>query len=331
MMSNFETELIPLPSISAQPWQTEEDKKLEGLVAKFGGKNWSSIADSLSGRTGKQCRERWRNHLDPSITKEPFSKDEDILIVSMVQEMGTKWAKIAKSLPGRTDNAIKNRYYSSLLKKPHERRLNRFTSHEDELIISIVRQLGTRWTEVSNYLPGRTPKSVKNRYYSALKKAHSSIAPGEMSSQDQEYYSSNGSLVATSPDDSSCESDGDDSISVDDQVNTNNFVLTPETKGICATTPPHSPLLKVTPLPHIHTQTFQGSGAAKIESFFSAAAHIQTAAAAMTKQQLQQQQNIPTMHQQLVALTTGLPEQDMVISAVLCLCDWTATGAFRQN
>jgi len=79
------------------------------------------IANSLRGRIGKQCRERWHNHLNPDVRKDAWSQEEDALIFDLVEQHGTKWATIAKTLEGRTDNAIKNRYYSSL-KKHHEQR-----------------------------------------------------------------------------------------------------------------------------------------------------------------------------------------------------------------
>jgi len=68
----------------------------------------------MSGRSGKQCRERWRNHLSPGIRKDAFTTEEDRIILRMVKDVGTKWSLMAKALPGRTDNAIKNRYNSSL-------------------------------------------------------------------------------------------------------------------------------------------------------------------------------------------------------------------------
>jgi hypothetical protein len=62
-------------------WTKEEDEKLRGLVETIGPKNWSSIAKYFSGRIGKQCRERWHNHLNPDIKKDKWTDDEDRTLI----------------------------------------------------------------------------------------------------------------------------------------------------------------------------------------------------------------------------------------------------------
>ena len=78
------------------------------------------MAKSLPGRIGKQCRERWHNHLDPKVSKRKWTVEEDSLIVKLHLVHGNRWCDIAKKVTGRTDNAIKNRFNSNLRKRLNE-------------------------------------------------------------------------------------------------------------------------------------------------------------------------------------------------------------------
>jgi hypothetical protein len=90
------------------PWSREEDRWLSLLVREKGQNSWVTISETIGQRTAKQCRERWHQNLKPTLNHLPISKDEGEFIERCVMEQGQRWADIARRMPGRSDNSIKN-------------------------------------------------------------------------------------------------------------------------------------------------------------------------------------------------------------------------------
>jgi hypothetical protein len=95
---------------SKHKFTAEEDARLAAIVARQGESNWKRIAAQLGGRNCRQCRERWKNYLDPNLSKAPWTVQEDALLLAMYREHGSRWTVIAKEFPARTDVNCKNRW-----------------------------------------------------------------------------------------------------------------------------------------------------------------------------------------------------------------------------
>ena len=115
----------------AAHWTQQEDKAVFTMVQEKGIRKWSEIARMLNAqelnpackeRTGKQCRSRWLNHLDPSINKSPWTPDEEKQLIWLQTQLGNKWSEISRRMKGRTDNDVKNHYNSLLRKRDRTKR-----------------------------------------------------------------------------------------------------------------------------------------------------------------------------------------------------------------
>ncbi|KAL9237300.1 hypothetical protein vseg_011867 [Gypsophila vaccaria] len=163
-------------------WSPEEDQKLQEFVLQFGVTSWTSLpANAGLQRNGKSCRLRWMNYLRPGLKRGVFSPQEEDMILTLHKNLGNKWSLIAKQLPGRTDNEIKNVWHSYLKKKaakseklkinPEQKSTYFYCKEENvspliELTTNVVPEFELETRTIQN----RTMPNVEHRDQAALPK-----------------------------------------------------------------------------------------------------------------------------------------------------------------
>lgn len=95
-------------------WTSQEDELLFAWVDQHGPTKWTECSKEIKGRCGKQCRERWVNILNPDVKKGNWSDHEQDVIFNSLSTYNTSWSAMSHILPGRTENSIKNYFYSSV-------------------------------------------------------------------------------------------------------------------------------------------------------------------------------------------------------------------------
>ncbi|KAL5227088.1 hypothetical protein ABZP36_015353 [Zizania latifolia] len=107
------------PAVRKGPWTLEEDLILVRYISQYGEGSWDNLASSAGlNRNGKSCRLRWLNYLRPGVRRGSITPEEDVVIRELHSRWGNRWSKIAKHLPGRTDNEIKNYWRTKIHRKP---------------------------------------------------------------------------------------------------------------------------------------------------------------------------------------------------------------------
>lgn len=116
----------------------EEDERLIQLVKKDDARKWSRIASKMSGRSARQCRERYTNFLSPEISQKTWTEDEDQILLNKYEEYGSNWPKISDFLSGRNDKEVKNRCHLLNRRKENSKKHNRYARWTDEINLSKV-------------------------------------------------------------------------------------------------------------------------------------------------------------------------------------------------
>jgi hypothetical protein len=99
-------------TVARRPFQPAEDALLLQILQTREFLNWDLVAQQFSGRTARQCRERWMNYLSPRVRTGQWTREEDERLVALVSEYGRSWSVLSRLFDGRSDNDVKNRWYS---------------------------------------------------------------------------------------------------------------------------------------------------------------------------------------------------------------------------
>jgi myb proto-oncogene protein len=157
---------------AATRWTEQEDAALKEAVAKYGARKWKLVADIVGSRNHVQCAQRWLKALRPGLQKGQWRPEEDHLLLTLVQEHGTRWKNVAagwraridtESAAVRTIKQIRERWNNNV-----NPAINRtpFTPEEDQQILGLQKIWGNAWSQIAKCLPGRVGEAVKARHKS---------------------------------------------------------------------------------------------------------------------------------------------------------------------
>ncbi|GAV26857.1 hypothetical protein PMKS-000316 [Pichia membranifaciens] len=162
-------------------WNADEDKCLKELLIQQHTRNnrlsdytneqidikmidWFDIASKMkTKRKGKECKKRWVSSLDPFLRKGKWTKSEDEALIKAFKKHGASWQKVASEINGRNEDQCSKRY-TEVLNSDTKERLKPWSLEEDLILIDQVKQLGTKWRQISSSLPSRPSLTCRNRW-----------------------------------------------------------------------------------------------------------------------------------------------------------------------
>jgi hypothetical protein len=151
--------------IKEERWTPVEEENFLEIINFERRNDWKEISRRI-GRSQQACYSKFLNVKYKDTHRGKLTKEEDELILKYVDEIGPKWAEIAKLIKTRTGKQVRDRYVNHLSK---DIKKTKFTLEEDLIVLKFQKKLGNSWTEIAHHLPGRSPDNVKIRYNNSIK------------------------------------------------------------------------------------------------------------------------------------------------------------------
>ncbi|KAM3140073.1 hypothetical protein pb186bvf_007873 [Paramecium bursaria] len=146
-------------------WTSVEDKLLKNLINIHGTK-WIRISQELNDRNPSQCAQRWKRIKPESNGRRPWTKEEDDLLITLHNYLGSNWKKMTESFTDRSGKSIRERIVNHLAIQINK---DQFSKEEDDHIYKRYQDIGPKWTLISKELNNRSENQVKNRFHHQIK------------------------------------------------------------------------------------------------------------------------------------------------------------------
>ncbi|OHS98498.1 hypothetical protein TRFO_35068 [Tritrichomonas foetus] len=171
-MRTFSNKKLQLPKkYHRSQFTKEEDCELTQLVEQFGTNSWEMISSKMMNRTIRQCKERWQYYLSPDVSNEPWTEEEETLLIQKYKEMGPKWKQIAECFHNRTSTMIKNKWLCYRRKKFNTEFYcgqSRKKGHKKDKKIQKCHESKIEKKNETEKIPKRSKKSIGEKYNSTM-------------------------------------------------------------------------------------------------------------------------------------------------------------------